>query len=42
MQSDEIGKESNFARASRFFVLFFDVTARLKVMLQGTIRNYDF
>ena len=26
----EIGKESNFARASRFFVHFFDVTARLK------------
>ena len=30
MQSDEIGKENNFARASRFFVHFFDVTARLK------------
>ena len=35
-------QNSNFARASRFFVHFFDVTARLKVMLHGTIRNDDF
>ena len=35
-------KQNNYARTSRFFVHFFAVTARLKVMLHDTILNDDF
>ena len=35
-------QNNNFARAAHFFVHFFAVFARLKVMLHGTIRNDDF
>ena len=35
-------QNNNFARAAHFFVHFFADFARLKVMLDGTIRNDDF